>query len=91
MEMKIKVIDIMKNKENAERNVSPAFPSIEYLLETVTRFGNEMGSPSELIAWIEFSRVIKAIVSSMIDEASEEELKEVIAYIRAMNKANEQA
>lgn len=89
MEMKIKVIDIMKNKENAERNVSPASPSIEYLLETVSRFGNEMNCPSDLIAWIEFSKIVKAIVSSMIDEASVEELKEVTAYIRAMEKANE--
>ena len=89
MEMKIKVIDTMKNKENAERNASPAFPSIEYLLETVNRFSNEMNCPSDLIAWIEFSRVVNAIASSMIDEASTEELKEVIAYIRAMKKANE--
>ena len=89
MEMKIKIIDTMKNKENAERNASPAFPSIEYLLETVNRFSNEMNCPSDLIAWIEFSRVVNAIASSMIDEASTEELKEVIAYIRAMKKANE--
>ena len=85
--MKIKVT--MKNKENAERNASPAFPSIEYLLETVNRFSNEMNCPSDLIAWIEFSRVVNAIASSMIDEASTEELKEVVAYIRAMKKANE--
>ena len=85
--MKIKVT--MKNKENAERNASPAFPSIEYLLETVNRFSNEMNCPSYLIAWIEFSRVVNAIASSMIDEASTEELKEVVAYIRAMKKANE--
>ena len=89
MEMKIKIIDSMKNKENAERNASPAFPSIEYLLETVNRFSNEMNCPSDLIAWIEFSRVVNAIASSMIDEASTEELKEVVAYIRAMKKANE--
>ena len=89
MEMKIKIIDTMKNKENAERNASPAFPSIEYLLETVNRFSNEMNCPSDLIAWIEFSRVVNAIASSMIDEASTEELKEVVAYIRAMKKANE--
>lgn len=85
--MKIKVT--MKNKENAERNVSPAFPSIEYLLETVNRFSNEMNCPSYLIAWIEFSRVVNAIASSMIDDASMEELKEVVAYIGAMKKANE--
>ena len=85
--MKIKVT--MKNKENAERNASPAFPSIEYLLETVNRFSNEMNCPSYLIAWIEFSKVVNTIVSSMIDEASTEELKEVVAYIRAMKKANE--
>ena len=92
MEMKIKFIDTMKNKENAERNASPAFPSIEYLLETVNRFSNEMNCPSNLIAWIEFSRVVNTIVSSMIDEASVEELKEVTAHIKAMrvmNKANE--
>ena len=88
--MKIKVT--MKNKENAERNASPAFPSIEYLSETVNRFGNEMNCPSYLIAWIEFSRVVNAIASSMIDEASVEELEEVTAHIKAMkaiNKANE--
>lgn len=89
MEMKIKVIDIMKNKENAERNASPAFPSIEYLLETVTRFGNEMGYPSDLIAWIEFSRMINIAVSSMLDEASVEELKEAMVYIDAKNKHHE--
>lgn len=89
MEMKIKVIDTMKNKENAERNASSAFPSIEYLLETVNRFSNEMNCPSNLIAWVEFSKVVNTIVSSMIDEASVEELKEVTAYIRAMEKANE--
>ena len=89
MEMKIKIIDTMKNKENAERNASPAFPSIEYLLETVNRFSNEMNCPSDLIAWIEFSRVVQDIALSMIDEASTEELKEVVAYIRAMKKANE--
>ena len=89
MEMKIKIIDTMKNKENAERNASPAFPSIEYLLETVNRFSNEMNCPSDLIAWIEFSRVLNSIASSMIDEASTEELKEVVAYIRAIKKANE--
>ena len=92
MEMKIKVIDTIKSKENAERNASPAFPSIEYLSETVNRFGNEMNCPSYLIAWIEFSRVVNAIVSSMIDEASVEELEEVTAHIKAMkaiNKANE--
>ena len=89
MEMKIKIIDTMKNKENAERNASPAFPSIEYLLETVNRFSNEMNCPSDLIAWIEFNRVVQDIALSMIDEASTEELKEVVAYIRAMKKANE--
>ena len=85
--MKIKVT--MKNKENAERNASPAFPSIEYLLETVNRSSNEMNCPSYLIAWIEFSKVVNTIALSMIDEASTEELKEVVAYIRAMKKANE--
>ena len=88
--MKIKVT--LKNKENAERNASPAFPSIEYLLETVNRFSNEMNCPSYLIAWIEFSKVVNTIVSSMIDEASVEELEEVAAHIkamRAMKKANE--
>lgn len=85
--MKIKVT--MKNKENAERNASPAFPSIEYLLETVNRFSNEMNCPSYLIAWIEFSKVVNTIVSSMIDDASVEELEEVVAYIGAMKKANE--
>ena len=80
--MKIKVT--MKNKENAERNASPAFPSIEYLLETVNRFSNELNCPSYLIAWIEFSRVVNAIASSMIDDASVEELEEVTAYIKAM-------
>lgn len=89
MEMKIKVIDIMKNKENAERNASPAFPSIEYLLEAVSRFGNEMGSPSDLIAWIEFSRVVNIVVSSMLDKASVEELKEAMFYIDAKNKHHE--
>ena len=89
MEMKIKIIDTVKNKENAERNASPAFPSIEYLLETVNRFSNEMNCPSDLIAWIEFSRVVQDIALSMIDEASTEELKEVVAYIKAMKKANE--
>ena len=87
--MKIKAIDTMKDKEKAEQNTSPAFSSIEYLLETVDRFSNDMNCPSDLIAWIEFSRVVNAIASSMIDEASTEELKEVVAYIRAMKKANE--
>ena len=89
MEMKIKAIDTMKNKENAEKNTSSAFSSIEYLLETVDRFSNDMNCPSDLIAWIEFSRAVQDIALSMIDEASTEELKEVVAYIRAMKKANE--
>ena len=85
--MKIKVTT--KNKENAERNASPAFPSIEYLLETVNRFSNEMNCPSYLIAWIEFSRVVQYIALSMIVEASSYYLKFVLSYIRAMIKANE--
>ena len=89
MEMKIKAIDTMKNKENAEKNTSPAFSSIEYLLETVDRFSNDMNCPSDLIAWIEFSRAVQDIALSMIDEASTEELKEVVAYIKATKKANE--
>ena len=89
MEMKIKAIDTMKDKEKAEQNTSPTFSSIEYLLETVDRFSNDMNCPSDLIAWIEFSRVVQDIALSMIDEASTEELKEVVAYIRAMKKANE--
>mgnify|MGYP004519828571 CR=1 FL=1 len=86
MKMKIKAIDIMKNKENAERNASPVFSSIEYLLEAVSRFGNEMDLPSDLITWIEFSKMIQRITLSLIDEASVEELKEAMTYIEAMEK-----